>query len=96
MIEGVDSVTPVITLNGLSEITIYQNSVYTELGATAVDAIDGNIEVIITGIVDTSTINTYIITYSATDYSGNTSSIKRYVNVISASTQKTQLDVMAV
>ena len=51
-------------------------------GATATDAVDGDIDVTVTGTVDTSTVGSYTITYTATDSSGNTSTATRVVNVV--------------
>ena len=82
IITVIDVTPPVITLNGEANITLEQNAVYTELGATALDAVDGNVSVNITGTVDTSTIGEYILTYTATDSSGNSASVSRAVNVI--------------
>jgi len=80
----IDVTPPVITLNGEANITLEQNAVYTELGATAVDAVDGNVTVTTTGNVDTSTIGNYIVTYSATDSAGNEANITRSVEVINS------------
>ncbi len=74
-----DTTAPTLTLNGEANITLEQNRAYTELGATA---LEGNISVNISGTVDTSTIGEYILTYTATDSSGNSASVSRMVNVI--------------
>lgn len=68
----VDKTKPVITLLGPSEITLEaKNSTYTEYGAVATDNYDRSCEVQITGSVNTNTVGDYVLTYSATDYSGN-------------------------
>ena len=72
---------PVITLNGENPISLFIGELYTDLGATALDDIDGELSVLSTGIVDTSATGTYTITYSVTDASGNSSSADRVVNV---------------
>jgi len=77
-----DSVPPVITLNGDANITIEKDGTYTELNATAVDDVDGNVSVSISGTVDTATVGVYTITYSAKDSSDNNSSKTRTVNVV--------------
>ncbi|WP_299266465.1 BspA family leucine-rich repeat surface protein [uncultured Psychrosphaera sp.] len=77
-----DTTAPVITLNGESEITIELNSVYSELAATATDDTDDNVEVSITGEVDTSTVGTYIITYTATDSAGNIATLTLTIHVV--------------
>ena len=78
----VDVTPPVLTLNGESSITLEQNAVYTELGATALDAVDGNVSVLITGDVDTTTVGTYMITYTTRDSAGNESNSTRTIIVI--------------
>ena len=63
----VDTTAPVITVTG-GTATVELGSTYTDAGATA----DGGETVTTSGSVDTSTVGTYTITYSATDASGNT------------------------
>ena len=77
----VDTTPPVITLNGANPITVACGSGYTEPGATANDACDGGVTVVITGSVLTSK-GTYTVTYKATDSSGNTATVTRTVNVV--------------
>ena len=76
-----DITPPVLTLNGESRLTLHQGSVYTELDATAQDAVDGNVSVTISGTVNTYVVGEYVITYTATDSSGNSASVTRHVNV---------------
>ncbi len=78
-----DTLAPVITLIGSSTLDIINGSSYTDAGATAIDNLDGSVAVTTTGSVDTSTIASYILTYSAVDAAGNIStSLTRTVNVI--------------
>ncbi|WP_299440747.1 immunoglobulin-like domain-containing protein [uncultured Aquimarina sp.] len=77
-----DTEAPVIELIGEPEITIRVGEEYTDAGVTVTDNVDINVEVETTGTVDTLTPGTYIITYTATDTSGNSSSITRKVTVI--------------
>jgi major membrane immunogen (membrane-anchored lipoprotein) len=79
-----DTTAPVITLNGEANVTLFLNDSYTEQGATATDNTDGTVEVVITGNVDTSTLGTYTITYSATDNAGNSNSVERVITIIAA------------
>lgn len=79
-----DTTAPVITLNGERLITHNQDEVFTDLGASATDNRDGNIDVIDSGSVDTSTIGIYILTYTATDSAGNTATVIRTVNIIAS------------
>jgi len=69
----VDTTPPVITLNGDATMTLECGiDSYTEEGATATDLCDGDVPVVIGGdTVDTSTCGTYVVTYDATDDSGN-------------------------
>jgi hypothetical protein len=76
-----DTVPPVITLNGDINLTLTQGQVYSELGATALDAVDGNVSVSISGSVDTAKVGTYVVTYTAKDSVNNSSSKTRTVNV---------------
>jgi len=74
---------PVITLNGADEVLECSVDSFTEAGATASDAVDGNVTVVITGDadVDTAAVDTYTITYSAQDAAGNQSIVTRTVTV---------------
>lgn len=76
-----DTLPPVITLSGDSSITLTVGDAYEELGASATDATDGIVEVIISGEVDTSSIGAYTITYTATDAADNSDSVTRTVTV---------------
>ena len=76
-----DIIAPSITLNGNSIVQNLLEETYIELGATATDDKDGSVNVIISGNVDNTTLGEYVITYSASDSSGNTSNIERTVIV---------------
>ena len=77
-----DTTAPVITLNGESPLTLSAGTPYAETGATATDNIDTSVDVVMSGAVDFEVVNSYSITYSATDAAGNQSSLIRTVNVI--------------
>jgi len=77
-----DTTAPVITISGENPTNVLFNETYTDAGASANDDKDGNVTVSSTGIVDTSVIGVYTITYSATDSAGNTATTTREVNVI--------------
>lgn len=81
-INVVDTVAPEIVLNGEDEITIEAGQKYEELGAIGIDKVDGSFKAIVTGEVNTSITGEYILTYTATDNSGNSSTITRMVKVI--------------
>ncbi|WP_371188588.1 immunoglobulin-like domain-containing protein [Thalassotalea maritima] len=76
-----DETAPIITLNGAMNIELPLNSAYIEEGATALDDLDGTVEVVIEGEVNTSQIGEYLIKYEATDNAGNKSSITRTVRI---------------
>jgi hypothetical protein len=79
-----DSVAPVITLNGNNPDTVYVGSgVYADLGATAMDNIDGDItaNIVVTGTVNTAAIGAYVLTYKVTDAWGLADSVERIVVV---------------
>ena len=68
-----DTTPPVITLNGDAIVTLECGvDSYTESGATAVDDVDGTVDVVIGGdVVNTEVCGTYVVTYDASDGSGN-------------------------
>ena len=78
---------PVITLLGDPVVTVAAGESYTDAGATAVDAEDGDIsaQIIVGGdAVDTATPGTYVITYNVTDSGGNVATeVARTVEVVS-------------
>ncbi|WP_299266467.1 BspA family leucine-rich repeat surface protein [uncultured Psychrosphaera sp.] len=80
----VDTTAPIITLNGDAEVNTEFGNAYIDLGAIATDERDGTVDVVITGldVVDTSVFETYIITYTASDSAGNTTSSTRTVTVV--------------
>ena len=81
----VDTISPTITLNGESNLTIYNGTIYVDQNATASDASYGDIIITGVGTVDTQVLGTYTINYLAPeDYAGNIgSSVTRTVNVLS-------------
>ena len=76
-----DIVPPVIFLSGEENIRISNGSDYFEAGATANDFVDGAVEVVITGSVDTTTNGIYTITYKAVDKAGNQAIKERKVEI---------------
>ncbi|MDA9757460.1 DUF5011 domain-containing protein [Pseudomonadota bacterium] len=73
-----DTVFPVITILGDNPATVQLGDTYTDPGATS----DGGETVSVSGTVDTNTLGSYTITYSATDTAGNTTTATRTVNVV--------------
>lgn len=88
IVSAVDTTAPAITLNGDAEINIPLNQTYTDLGATAMDDIDGDISgqiVADLSALDTTTEGSYIATYNVSDNSGNAATqIIRTIHVLPA------------
>lgn len=77
-----DTTAPVITLNGESTVSILVGTEYEELGATATDDRDDQVEVTISGNIDTGTVGNYVLTYNAQDSAGNAATpVTRTVSV---------------
>ena len=72
---------PVITLAGTNPVTIAHGSTYTDAGASAVDAVNGNRSVTTNNPVNPNTVGIYAVTYTASDTTGNTSTATRTVSV---------------
>jgi PKD repeat protein len=68
-----DTTAPIITRIGEPSLSIIQGSIYTDLGATALDDVDGDITsgIVINGVVNTAVPGTYTITYDVKDAAGN-------------------------
>ena len=73
-----DTVSPVITVLGDNPAIVELGDAYVDAGATA----DTGESVVTIGNVDTNTVGTYIITYTATDSAGNIGTATRTVNVV--------------
>ncbi len=73
---------PVVTLNGDATLTVNLNDTFTDPGATANDTEDGMLTVSVEGLVDTSIVNEYTLTYRATDSQALSGSAVRSVNVV--------------
>jgi len=79
-----DTTPPVVTLNGPSLLIVPCGGTFTDPGATALDDVDGDLTeaINITGTVDLSTPDDYLLTYSVSDAAGNTGSATRTVRVV--------------
>jgi hypothetical protein len=83
-----DSAAPVMTLNGASIVVLMLNSAFTDPGATAWDTCAGaGLTVTTSGVVNTTTVGEYPLTYSATTGSGTQASVARTVIVIDSTIQ---------
>jgi uncharacterized repeat protein (TIGR01451 family) len=78
-----DTTAPVVTLKGSSQMTVECHGSFTDPGASANDACAGSLPVtLFFGSVDANTPGTYKLTYTATDPSGNTAYVNRWVTVV--------------
>lgn len=79
-----DLVAPIITILGDKSTELFVGYSYEEIGATAEDDVDGDLSdaILISGEVNTSKPGKYEVTYSVTDYNGNTATASRVVNVL--------------
>ena len=80
-----DTIAPVITLVGDAAVEVELGATYTDSGASAADTVDGSVDVVTTGSVDTAAAGTYTLTYTATDTAGNEASQTRTVTVAASS-----------
>jgi len=83
-VQTVDTRPPVITVTGSSSVDHTQGETYIDEGASAVDAVDGFVDVSTSGTVGDA-VGTYTITYTATDNAGNAVSATRTVTVVANS-----------
>lgn len=82
---NIDKTPPVVTVIGDSEVNVIIDESYVELGATAIDNMDGDITsniVIIDGNVDTEVETVYTIKYYAKDRAGNVGLAIRKVTIL--------------
>jgi hypothetical protein len=79
-----DNVAPVITILGDNPVEIVQNSVYVDVGASALDNVDGDLSgsIIVTNNVNSAVIGTQTVSYSVSDSVGNVATATRIVNVV--------------
>ena len=66
-----DTTAPVIVRNGLAKAEVLQNTTYTDAGATASDNYDSSVVVTTKGQIDTAQAGIQVLTYTASDSSGN-------------------------
>ena len=82
--QELDNTPPTIILNGVTPMNINQNASFEDPGITATDDYYDADEIVITttGTVDTTTPDSYTITYTATDGASNSATATRVVNVV--------------
>lgn len=78
-----DRTAPELSLIGAADITVPAGADYNDEGATASDDIDGDLtdRILVSGVVNTAVVGTYIITYTVSDRASNTSQTSRKVTV---------------
>ncbi len=84
-VDVVDTGIPIITLLGSDPVTVEVGSPYVDAGATAWDALDGDLTASIVTVnpVNTAVVSTYVVTYDVTDSSGNPAvQVTRTVEVV--------------
>ena len=83
----VDQTPPIITLNGPATVQIPYGSTYSDPGATATDAVDGDLSeyVQIMIPIQSASVGSYVKSYGVSDFSGNESEILvRTVEIVKA------------
>src|SRR5207249_7172662 len=78
----IDTTKPAVTLAGADPLTVECHSSFSDPGASALDACAGSLAVSVSGSVDVNTVGDYVLTYSATDPSGNADSKTPTVHVV--------------
>ena len=77
-----DTVAPLVTLNGASNLSLLQWDDYIEQGAIASDDQDAVVTVEVSGSVDTTVAGIYTLSYSAIDSANNTPTITWRVEIL--------------
>ncbi|GAA0394894.1 hypothetical protein GCM10009133_00070 [Cocleimonas flava] len=90
----VDTEAPFLSLIGANPLNLEVGSIYSELGATAIDNIDGDLS---TGIVISSNVNTavagsYTVNYSVKDNAGNKATKTRKVEITAVTPEGITVD----
>lgn len=81
VITVLDTLAPVITLNSTNPYYVELGDTFADPGAVASDACAGTLPVVVSGTVNTSTVGTNLLIYTATDGNGNTNTATRTVIV---------------
>jgi hypothetical protein len=70
---GGDTTPPTITMLGPATVTLTVGDTYTDAGATAADALDGDLtaKIVTTNPVNVAQVGTYTVTYNVMDSAGN-------------------------
>lgn len=82
VVKVIDTTSPSVTLNGLSNQVVFQDEPYQELGVRASDNSKQEPKIEIKGKVDTNKLGQYSIEYRVSDSSDNQNSVTRLVEVV--------------
>lgn len=78
-----DKTPPEIRLIGDNPMSVSHGAEFVDPGATVSDNVDQGLTATISGMVDTTTLGEYVLTYAATDKAGNSAAtVTRVVNVV--------------
>lgn len=97
-LDEADSKAPVISLVGDNPQQLTIGEVYTELGATAVDELDGDVSdniVIDASAVNSELIGSYEVSYTVSDAADNSSVATRVVNIVAAGVIDTSAPIIS-
>ena len=96
IVDVTDQSSPVITLLGSNPLTMVEDDAYTESGATASDAVDGDLSgaISISSSVDNTTPGIYSVDYLVADAAGNTANASRTVQVLERDTTPPVITVL--
>ena len=89
---ALDTNSPVLTLSNGSSLTRVVGGTWNDPGVSAMDPEDGLVSVATSGTVNPAVLGTYVLTYSATDASGNTGTATRTINVVLNSSNSPSAD----
>ena len=93
-IHDIDNEPPVF--NGVHDFTIYTNeNISYKKRFSATDAIDGDIDFTVEGVVNNDQVGEYPITLTATDWAGNSTSVDIVVSVIKSEHTQEEIDTLA-
>ncbi len=82
-IANIDKTAPVVTVNGANPLSHEAKTVYSDLGASAVDDVAGAVAATIaSNTLNPDVKGSYVITYQASDAAGNSATATRTVNVV--------------
>jgi len=84
-VEVLDVSAPIILMKGDKMVSVVEGETYTDLGASSMDNVDGEVTVTVTNNVNPNVVGWYSVDYTSTDVAGNSSTVSRAVTVTWAS-----------